>query len=216
MPTKYVKVPDEFAPMFEEAEEVVSRYFQEKMEDPTKGIIKIGDDRYVLIRAESMSIRFIDQMSAALGEDAALNFLYSFAKIIGRNDARDFHEKRGLIDPIQKLSAGPVHFSFTGWALVDILPESAPAPDESYFLMYDHPNTFEADSYLKHGRKTTRPVCVFSAGYSAGWCSESFGLNLDAREISCRARGDGACRFIMAPAERIEEHVRKHSPGGSP
>lgn len=211
MSTRYVKVPDEFAPLFEKAEKVVSRYFDEKKEEPEKGVITIADDRYVMIRAESMSVNFMEHMASIFDVEQAMNFLYSFAKVIGKNDASAFHDKMGLVDPVEKLSAGPVIFSFTGWAMVDISPESKPTPDKNYLLVYDHPNTFEADSYIKHGlnKDPDRKVCVFSAGYSAGWCSESFGLNLDAEEIMCRVRGDDICRFVMSPPDRIREHVEE-------
>jgi len=46
-----------------------------------------------------------------------------------------------------------------------------------------------------------------NAGYSSGWCEESFGLGLVAVEIMCQAKGDPACRFIMAPPSRIEGHI---------
>ena len=48
-----------------------------------------------------------------------------------------------------------------------------------------------------------------NAGYSSGWCEESFGLPLTAVEITCRAKGDEKCTFIMAPPHRIEEHLKK-------
>jgi len=210
MTLNYVKVPEQFAPLFEAAEKTVKEYFDVMECDPTRGTITIAGDRYVLVRAESMSLRFIEQMMTVMGEEQAMNFLYSFAKVIGQNDAKAFHKKMDLQDPIQKLSAGPVHFSFTGWALVDIFPESSPTPDENYYLIYDHPNTFEADSYIKLGVRSDMKVCVFSAGYSAGWCSESFGLNLDAKEILCRAHGDEACRFIMAPPLKLKTYVEEY------
>lgn len=213
MTTKYVKVPDEFSPLFEKAEDVVSKYFLNRKDDPSEGTIDIEDERYILVRAKSMSISFIEEMKGVLGEDAAMNFLYSFAKVIGQNDAKAFHQKMELEDPIEKLSAGPVHFSFTGWAYVDISPESSPTPDENYLLIYDHPNTFEADSYISAEKRSDIPVCVFSSGYSAGWCKESFGLNLDAQEISCRAKGDEVCRFIMAPPTRLSEQVERYQRG---
>ncbi len=76
-------------------------------------------------------------------------------------------------------------------------------------MKYDHPNTFEVDSYLKEGIKVHHPVCVFSAGYSAGWCSESFNIELDAREVLCKAKGDKVCHFLMAPPLKIEQYVRE-------
>ena len=47
---------------------------------------------------------------------------------------------------------------------------------------------------------------MFSAGYSAGWCSESFGLEVHAREITCVAAGGRECRFVMAPWEKLDDH----------
>ena len=49
-----------------------------------------------------------------------------------------------------------------------------------------------------------------NAGYSSGWCEESFGINLTAVEIACKAKGDDNCTFIMAPPDRIEEHLKRY------
>ena len=94
-----------------------------------------------------------------------------------------------------------------------ILPESAPSPDENYFLIYDHPYSFEADAWMKRGVKTSSPVCIMNAGYSSGWCAQSFGIPLVAVEIECRAKGDEHCRFIMAPPSKIKEYVSRYMPG---
>jgi predicted hydrocarbon binding protein len=51
------------------------------------------------------------------------------------------------------------------------------------------------------------PVCFMNSGYSSGWCEQSFGIPLVAREILCRGMGDPFCRFIMAPPERIDGHI---------
>ena len=47
-----------------------------------------------------------------------------------------------------------------------------------------------------------------NSGYSSGWCEESFGIPLTSVEISCRAKGDDNCTFIMAPPHRIEEYIK--------
>lgn len=49
-----------------------------------------------------------------------------------------------------------------------------------------------------------------NSGYSSGWCEESFGIELTAVEILCKAKGDATCKFIMAPPERIQEHVQAY------
>ena len=220
MTLETVKVPAEFAPIFQRANDFVSKYFAEKVEDPTRGTIEILGERYLLVRAASMSVDFFDTVKSLYqdqGEEEAVNvatnLLFDIAHSIGKTDAKMFHKSMDLGDPIEKLSAGPIHFSHTGWAFVDIFPESRPVPDESYFLVYDHPFSFESDAWLKAGKTAEFPVCVMNAGYSSGWCEESFGLPLVAAEVTCRARGDEACRFVMAHPSRIDEYIAQYLQG---
>jgi signal transduction histidine kinase/CheY-like chemotaxis protein/predicted hydrocarbon binding protein len=212
-----VKVPKEFEPIFQKAQEYVGKYFKEKSEDPSKGTIEIFDQRYILVRAASMSVDFFETVKNLYkdkGEEEAINvarsLLFDIAHAIGKADAKNFHKRMHRKDPIEKLSAGPVHFSHSGWAFVDIFPESKPSPDENYFLIYDHPFSFESDAWLKARRKSDFPVCVMNAGYSSGWCEESFGVTLVASEITCRAKGDDACRFIMAHPSKIEGYIKDY------
>jgi predicted hydrocarbon binding protein len=205
-----VKVPPQFEAIFAEAEQRVGQFFAGMQRDPSRGVITVGGDRYILVRGEAIFTNLREKMTADFGPAVAEAFLYDLAKTIGRADAQRFAEKMGLQDPIHKLSAGPVHFSHTGWAFVDILPESAPTPDDNYLLVYDHPNTFESEITVRRGVKSQSPTCVFSAGYSAGWCSYSFGLDLDAKEVLCIAKGDGHCRFVMAPPSQLEARATQY------
>jgi two-component system sensor histidine kinase/response regulator len=212
-----VRVPKEFEPIFQKAQEYVGKYFKEKREDPSKGTIEIFGQRYILVRAASMSVDFFETVKNLYrdtGDEEALNvarsLLFDIAHAIGKADAKNFHKRMDLKDPIEKLSAGPVHFSHSGWAFVDIFPESKPSPDENYFLIYDHPFSFESDAWLKAGKKSDFPVCVMNAGYSSGWCEESFGVPLVASEIMCRAKGDDVCRFIMAHSSKIEDYIKEY------
>jgi len=215
-----VRVPVEFEPAFAAAEEVVSRYFRARREDPEHGTIEIFGERYVLVRAASLSVEFFGLVEQLFGpgreRDADLfarNLLFDLAHALGRSDARNFHAKMSLSDPIARLSAGPVHFAHSGWAFVDISPESHATPDHDFYLLFDHPFSFESDAWLGAQQSRDFPVCVMNAGYSSGWCEESFGIPLIASEVLCRAKGDRTCRFVMAPPERIEEHVAKYLRG---
>ncbi|NHJ86851.1 MAG: hypothetical protein FK734_15420 [Asgard group archaeon] len=211
-----VKTPDDMKPLFMAAEDKVSKYFESMEWDPANGRILIGGERYLLVRAASMRISFPEALAELMELDEGLNnphiinVIYHLAKALGTADARKFHFSMGLDNPIEKLSAGPVHFAFTGWANVDIDAKSKPSPDENFFLMYTHPRSFEADSFIYiRGHKSPIPVCVMNAGYSAGWCSESFGVDLEAKEISCRARGDKECRFVMTHKDKLEDKVKE-------
>lgn len=211
-----VKIPPQFADVFARAEEHFNRFFQDQRYDPTQGTIEIADERYILVRGAAMSVEFFDVVKRLFSHseheatDIASQVLFDIAHALGKADANHFHRAMGLTEPISKLSAGPVFFSHTGWAFVDISDQSNPVPDENYYLIYDHPRSFEAEAWIAAGRHSEFPVCLMNAGYSSGWCEESFGLPLVAREVSCRARGDEACRFIMAPPSRIEAHVARH------
>ena len=150
---KSVKVPKMLEPLFSKAEQYVSNYFEHLEFKPENGVISIEGERYILDRASSMSIHFLDfikSMYPGLSEDAAIKasskILFDMAKSFGISDAQNFHKQTNVEDPIEKLSTGPVHFAYTGWANVDIHEEIAPSPDDNSFLVYDHPNTFEADS----------------------------------------------------------------------
>ncbi len=212
-----VSVPDEIAPLFLRAQDAVRRYFADRQEDPEQSSIVISGERYVLVRAASMSVEFFDLVTSLYADrgadeaaNVARNLLYDLAYSLGRADARAFAAKMGLTDPIERLSAGPIQFAHAGWAFVRIHPESKPAPTDDYYLYYDHPFSFEADAWNRTGRRASFPVCIMSAGYSSGWCSESFGLTLEAVEVECTARGDAQCRFIMAPPRRLEEHLGRY------
>jgi predicted hydrocarbon binding protein len=224
MPPKSVNVPDDMKEEFARAQEDVERYFSELRMDPSAGIIAAGDERYIIVRAASLSVHFLEfimDMYPALEQaealDASSRVMYDLARAIGQSDARHFHEVTEVKEPIEKLSAGPVHFAYTGWAKVTIMPDSSPTPDESFFLVYDHVNTFESDAWLDKRGRSDFCTCYWSAGYSAGWCTESFGVPLDAREFLCRSKGDPTCRFVMAHRnhlnERLEAWMREH-PGG--
>ena len=212
-----VSVPAPFTPVFQKAEAYVRRYFADRSEDPEHSSIVISGERYILVRAASMSVEFFDLVRSLYADrgseeaaSVATNILYDLAHSLGKADARAFAARMGVTEPIEKLSAGPIQFSFAGWAFVEILAESNPTPDADFYLIYDHPFSFEADSWRKAGRHPDHTVCVMNAGYSSGWSAESFGMPLVAAEVECQARGDAHCRFIMAPPGLIDGHLGRY------
>ncbi len=225
-PPRTVDVPDALRDVFADAEALVGRYFSAKREAPAEGTIEIAGERYVLVRAASLSVRFFSIVRGLYGperrgeaDELARSVLFDLAHGVGRSDAADFAARTGTTDPVVRLSAGPLLFAHSGWAKVAIAPESRPTPGEDYVLFYDHPYSFESDAWLRAGERAERPVCVMNAGYSSGWCEESFGQHLVAAEITCRARGDAQCRFVMAPPDRIRAHAERRlaeTPGAGP
>lgn len=210
----FADVPPSFDPLFRAAEKYVSDYFRTKTENPGRAEIEVRGERYILVRAEGFCHDFITALSEIYSDvsvdDAmvlARGVLYDLAYAMGMADARIFHKATGVDDPIEKLSTGPIHFAFTGWGRVKILDDSVPSSDENFLLHYEHPNSFESATWLKTERSSTSPVCFMNAGYSAGWCTVSFDMPLMAVEVTCRAKGDPQCSFVMAHRERLHEKL---------
>ena len=212
-----VSVPENLQHTFRRVQNYVKHYFSISQQNPEQGSLKFSGERYILVRGSSMSKEFFDMMALLYkdrGEkearDLSLNFLFDIAHAIGKADAKSFFSKMNLTDPIEKLSAGPIHFAYTGWASVKIHPLSNPVPDENFYLIYDHPYSFEAQAWLGKGETTDFPVCIMNSGYSSGWCEESFGVPLVTAEVQCRAKGDRHCRFIMAHPSRIKSCITEY------
>jgi len=216
MPLTHVRVPQHLKPVFEQAQEFVERYFAEQRAIPERGTLEVRGERYVLVRAASLSVEFHQTFRRFYGDDDETRgvvhaLLFDVAHAMGLADAESFAKRMNLSEPIARLSAGPLHFARAGWAFVDISEESRPTPDEGFFLLFDHPYSFESDAWLSANKVTEAPVCTMNAGYSSGWCEHSFGVPLVAVEILCRAKGDEACRFIMATPSRIEAQIARYA-----
>lgn len=211
------KVPQELIPLFEKAQEYVDKYFSNKIEALDKGVIEISGQRYIMIRAASLSVDFfktIKNFYKNYGQKESIaiaeRILFATAQAIGIADAKNFHSQMEVKEPISKLSAGPIHFAYTGWGVVNILPESNITTDENFCLIYEHTDSFEAQAWGKEAKTTSSAVCIMNAGYLTGWCKESFGIDLVASEILCKAKGDKICRFIMAHPSKIEKYIKEY------
>ncbi len=212
-----VIVPEALQFLFDKAEANVGKYHKSLELNPENGTIEISGQRYLLLRASALSIEFLEGIMKYYrdrGEKEAMaigkNILFDLAHLIGVEDAANFKRLMSLKNPMDLLSAGPIHFAYTGWAQVQIHQDSNPMPNKNFILRYSHPYSFEADSWIKAGKKSEQPVCVMNSGYSSGWCEHSFGIKLTAVEITCKARGDAECSFIMAPPDRIHQYLQEY------
>ena len=210
-------VPDALRPLFAKAERTVQQYFRGLRRRPDRGTIAVDEQRYLLVRTSALSVEFFDMVSSRFPserrQDAAAlarSLLFDLAHSAGLTDARVFAERMGLTDPLERLSAGPLHFALAGWAFVEMLPECNPDASDAFMLVYDHPYSFEAAAWMAAGRTPDRPCCIMNAGYSSGRCEESFGITLLAAEVTCQALGHEQCRFVMAPPERLAEAIASY------
>jgi PAS domain S-box-containing protein len=214
MAPRTVQVPERFEELFLQAEARLSEWLAQRTQQPDLARIEVGNERYLEVRASSLSVEFFDLVREHYGGDrtpeadsVARSLLYDIASALARVDAARMAEQLGVDDAELKLALGPVHFAITGWARVELHEGSSPVRSEDFALLYDHHHSFESEAWLSSGRTSDEPVCVMNAGYSSGWCSSAYGLDLVATEVLCRGRGDPCCRFIMAPPHRLAEYV---------
>lgn len=214
---KKTPLPQKLQSLFAQADARILQIFKEMNFNPSSGIIEIGGERYLLVRSASLSVDSFECFNALykknkLDDASSISrqILYNIGHAIGKKDAEYYGRLLNLRTPMEQFSAGPLHFAYTGWAIVKILDESTISIDDQYMLIYDHPNSFESASWINAGKKSKSPVCQMNAGYCSGWCEYCFGMPLVAVEILCKAKGDSVCRFIMAPPERIDAHVRRY------
>lgn len=206
---KAAGVPPKLVDVFKSMEKNIKGFFSDIKFMPEKGKIEIGGTRFMWAQAKGLALSFRDTVTEIYGIRGAEQILYKFGHALGSSEAKVFHKRFGLKEPIEKLAAGPVYFAYSGWAFVEILPSSAPQPNEDYILTYHHPSSFEARAMIEDNRKSDHPICLINAGYSAGWCAESFGIPLDAREVNCEAMGDTHCTFIMTHQSKMFLRVQK-------
>ncbi|NOZ37155.1 MAG: diguanylate cyclase [Gammaproteobacteria bacterium] len=207
-------VPPDLNPLFNQAQQRVEEYFSHITKDIPNGILRLGNNRHLMLRGDALGVEFFKIVRTIYGEsnqttDIANAFLFDLSHAIGAADAQKFIHVMDLNEPLEKLAVGPIYFAHAGFARVVIQPGSNPTPDDNFVLYYRHENSFEAESWKKGEIKVQSPVCILSTGYSSGWCSAAFDIPLVATEYACEAAGDEGCDFVMAPPHRIDEYLAK-------
>jgi len=214
-----VKAPPEALPLFKGAQEAVDRVFAKESRDFTAGSNTVGGERYLYLRADILveyQRRLRDRISEGIAssdlvDELVYEMTFDFGRSVGAADAKAFHKVIGADTPVAKIAPGPILFAYTGWALLEFLPGTVATPDQDYYALYDYENSVEVDLWFKYNKKfSSRPVCSCACGYGVGWVEESFSIQVSAREILCRAKGDPFCRLIKAPTEKLDGYIRKY------
>ncbi len=202
-------VPPEFRPEFIFAESTVRRYFSDLQIRSQGGLLLVGDERYVLMRSDSLYFAWFEALASKLGEKATVDLLYTAAREMGRNDAKAFLERSRMSNFTARVASAFFHMAFSGLSAVEIFSDTQLADNDSFFLHYAQVNTFESEALAGMGRRSFRCACFYTAGFAAGFCTEAMNMHLHVREIQCVARGEERCEFLMAPRQKLEEHFRR-------
>ncbi len=207
---KTVEAPPEMHGMIEAIEAKYDELMKTKLEFlPEKSRIRLVGNEVMFIGLRALAIDLKDELDQVLGESGKNLLIYRLSQSFGRSEAERLLPILGYEDLPSRIAAGPIWAAYSGFVRVRLLPGSVIEPNENFFLFYEHPNNFEATFWKKDGRTASEPICFFNAGYSSGWCSVASGVDLDAEEILCEAKGDVSCRFIMFPSSRRMEYLEK-------
>jgi predicted hydrocarbon binding protein len=212
--SEFVRPTPELEPLFQRARARVAAKLGALQIADDSGTLHLGGERFVLIRAEALALRFADLLRSlypALEDDEAFHssgaVLNDLAREMGRGDAEAFGRTAGITDPLELLACGPAQLERAGWATVVIAPTSALSADEGFFLSYDYLGSFEAAAWRAGKRHAPAPACFMGAGYLAGWAGATLGLTVECREVLCLAHGDASCHFLMSPESRLDARV---------
>ena len=132
MALKTARVPETLAEVFEQAERTVARYFAARSDVPEHGTIEISGERYVLVRAASLSVECFRMVGDLFGPgrddeaaDFARNILFDLAHALGKSDAQRFAE-RMEVDEVAEVAACWAPFRTAGtwylWRHLDAEP----------------------------------------------------------------------------------------------
>ncbi len=207
---KTVEAPPDMAPMIEAIEAKYEEFFKNDLKyHPEQGRIELIGDNVMFIGLRTLALSLKDELDSVLGEMGRDMLIYRLGQSFGRSEAERLLPKLGLDSPVERIAAGPIWAAYSGFVRVRLLPGSRPVEGDDYFLVYDHPNNFEAQLWKGDGRSADQNICYFNGGYSSGWCGVVAGVDLDAEEIMCEAAGDPVCRFIMFPSSRRDEYMER-------
>lgn len=68
MMPRFVNCPNELVPAFDIAEKLIVPLFRGFKRNPDGGAIKVEEERYVISRAESLTVAMKQQLSSVLGQ----------------------------------------------------------------------------------------------------------------------------------------------------
>ena len=189
------------------AKERVMDFFSSLSQRPEEGLIELAGEPHLLVGHRALVAAHKD-LTERFGLAAAQLAFYRLGHEMGSCCCKAISEAYGVEEPLDRLLMGPLFFVRVGWLpYVDFLKAEL-APGEGWFLLWETRSHF-AEKFLELYGKSDQAECFVLAGMSAGWCSEAFGLPLAAREIFCVAKGDGACRFLVAHRARLFELSRQ-------
>jgi predicted hydrocarbon binding protein len=174
-----------------------NRILAEMAYDGERGALCFQDVRYLLIRPETL-VSLQAALEAEIGPARAGEILYASGYTGGRLSGRKYREAFGLNEreaaEFMCRMGGEI-----GWGRFHLVELDAQARR----LVVEVIASPFAQSENGATRASEAGVCHFIRGVLGGLGSGLFEAAVEAREVSCLARGNGLCRFEVQALETL-------------
>jgi len=193
----FAAVPYKYHSELSQAQLNVSKYFHQCNYAANSGIFQVGDKRYVLVRAASISSEL--KSTGKMEDEIMAGMLYDLGYHCGKHEAQKFKsENFTTVNVLESF----VFLTFAGWSFSSVKNLNIKL-DETFSLQFENHTNFEA------ARSKDGP-CAINAGFYAGWCSTVTGLPLECAEVNCCSQSSARCTFLVAHTNAIYLNASKN------
>jgi len=168
--------------------------------NPVEGRIWLRDRRMMLLATEGFA-ELRRELTNSLGQQAARGLFTRLGYATGSRDAELAWKVRGHQSQLDVIAAGAQLHALQGFVRpepVHLEIDSTRGYCYSEFLWND---SCEDEIHLTDHGLDHEPACWMGVGYTSGFLSKIMGKRILAREVECRAMGQGKCRVIAQPVE---------------
>jgi predicted hydrocarbon binding protein len=176
-----------------------------------------GDDREVTVFGDTIWIlqdvftiqKFKEVLTDVLDENGARAIIRNIVKkggILVGDTALKNYQWKNMEEAMASQDEKVYRYTFNvaGWTLARSAYKIG--ADDNYTLLAISLNTYESE-----GVKSDKPVCDILANYMEGFYEGVFSKladkSVEAREVKCRAKGDGYCAFVFKVKNDKKETV---------
>ena len=162
---------------------------------PDKGIIRLHEQRVVILSAAAMGL-LRKELIEALGSEMARRLMLRFGYADGYHDAVSLRDRSNWADPLEGLRAGATLHRLEGIVRAEILEveyDAASGRFEEHVLFHD---SYAAEQHVYHYGTADAPMCWSVVGYASGYASACLQREIYFRETECAAQGAKRCSLI--------------------
>jgi two-component system response regulator HydG len=171
---------------------------------PEGGVIRFGDARALLLDAVALGL-LRKELIETLGAVAARGVLTRFGYAHGWRTAEAMKTQFPWDDEAEWQRAGGRLHTLQG--LVTVAPSPKRVEGERPFAESIWHDSYEAEQHLLHLGQATEPVCWSLTGFASGYLSHAYGLEVYAREVRCRGKGDAVCHLVARRRDQWGQEI---------